>query len=129
VVRPIVQAARTALGIRHPNLLAFLDIVPSDEGIGLVSEYLDGEPLSTFLSSASAQGMPIAPGVAFSIVRSATQSLARLRAAHPREFSRGALCPETIFLTSFGETMLRQPSLMSAANQVAGFRNHPSSLP
>jgi serine/threonine protein kinase len=63
------------------------------------------------------------------IVKDAVATLSRLRTAHARGISHGAFAPETIFVTSFGETMLRHPGPQSAAMRVAGFRRHPSSLP
>lgn len=127
--RPVITACREAVRMRDPNLLAFLHVVPHDQGMALVSECLEGEPLSTVLSSAAAQNLPLPPSVALRIVSDAVSTLSRLRAKYPRGISHGGLAPETIFVTSFGETMLRHPGPQSAAMRVAGFRRHPSSLP
>lgn len=125
----ILAGLNTATGVRHPNVLALLE-VERDEGIfALVSEYLDGEPLSTLLSTADAQAIPIPQGVALAVVKETIDALISLRQKRAEAFPFGGLCPDVIFVAAFGETMLRNPGIEAQAMDVARYRLHPSSLP
>jgi hypothetical protein len=126
---PILRSAQDALQMRHPNVLDFLDVAVDDGATALVSEYIDGEPLSRLQAASAQLSAPVLPRVALSIVRQATSTLSDLRQRHPDCFSHGALCPETIFVTRLGETLLRQPAVHCAAVHISDLRSHPAALP
>ncbi len=127
--RQILAFSEKAVHVRHPNVLAFLDVAREGETFGLVSEYLDGEPLSTLLSAADAQSVPLPQGVALSIIKESIDALVSLRNKNPRSFPFGGLSPDVIFVAAFGETMLRNPGIEARAMTLPECRKHPSALP
>lgn len=127
--RQILALSQKAIQVRHPNVLAFLDVARDGDTFALVSEYLDGEPLSTLLSAADAQSVPIPQGVALSIVKESIDALISLRRKKPESFPFGGLSPDVIFVASFGEAMLRNPGIEARAMTVPECRKHPSAMP
>lgn len=125
----MLAATLDAKRVRHPKLLAFLELARQDDTCALVNEYLDGEPLSTLLSTADAQSIPIPQGVAIAIVKETIDALVSLRERNRQAFPFGGLSPDVIFVASFGETMLRNPGIEAHAMTLAECRRHPSSLP
>ncbi|MFO0649244.1 MAG: serine/threonine-protein kinase [Polyangiales bacterium] len=77
-VRMFLDEARIASGIRHPNVVATLDIDDSED-LSLVMEYVDGPSLLDVAQAASARGERIPTGVC---VRVVLDVLAGLQAAH-----------------------------------------------
>ncbi len=77
-VRMFLDEARIASGIRHPNVVATLDIDDSEE-LSLVMEYVDGPSLLDVTVEASERGERVPTGVC---VRVVLDMLAGLQAAH-----------------------------------------------
>jgi eukaryotic-like serine/threonine-protein kinase len=78
VVRSFVDEARLATRVRHPNVVATLDVVTSDGEVFLVMDYVEGESLSALVRRA-AVGKPIPPAIAVAIVANVLHGL---HAAH-----------------------------------------------
>ncbi|HEY8087606.1 MAG TPA: serine/threonine-protein kinase [Polyangiaceae bacterium] len=78
-VAMFLDEARLAARIRHPNVVATVDIVNGDGELFLVMEYVDGEPLSTLLRLSREMKRPVAPDIAAGIL---AQALHGLHAAH-----------------------------------------------
>lgn len=127
--KPLLAAAERELKLRHSAVLAFLDIEVSPSRILFVSEAMEGEPLSTLMATAAQRREPIAASIALRIVKEAVSSLRTLRQLRGATFAHGLLNPETLFVASCGEVLLRQPELKSAVLKVAGYRRHTSILP
>ncbi|WP_437640637.1 serine/threonine-protein kinase [Sorangium sp. So ce854] len=83
----LLDEARLAVRIRHPNVVATLDSVQADGELFLVMEYIAGEALSSLLREASAQGGRVPQPVVSAIVAGA---LAGLHAAHEATAEDGA---------------------------------------
>jgi serine/threonine protein kinase len=83
----LLDEARLAARIRHPNVVSTLDVVQTDEEIFLVMEYVNGDPLSSLLDEARQQGSPVPPDISSSIVAGA---LAGLHAAHEARAEDGS---------------------------------------
>ncbi len=127
-VRPLLAAARREIKTRHSSLLALLDIEVGADSVTLVSESLEGEPLSTLMGSAAQREEPIPTSVALKVVREAVVALRNMRRKSPLAWPHGLLNPETIFVASCGEVLLRQPETRAAALAIAGYASHPSLL-
>ena len=80
-VTMFMDEARLAARIRHPNVVATLDLENDDDGLYLVMEYIEGDVLLTMLRSASKAKEPMPPAVA---LRVALDILNGLHAAHER---------------------------------------------
>jgi len=78
-VAMFLDEARLAARIRHPNVVATLDIVTADGELFLVMEYVDGESLSALLRAAHDRGSAVPVEVAAGVM---VQVLHGLHAAH-----------------------------------------------
>jgi eukaryotic-like serine/threonine-protein kinase len=79
-VAMLVDEARLAGRIRHPNVIDTLDLFADDGAFSLVLEYIEGDALSALTKQARMAGEPIVPlGVALAIVVGALRGL---HAAH-----------------------------------------------
>jgi serine/threonine-protein kinase len=78
-VAMFLDEARLAARIRHPNVVATVDIVNGDGELFLVMEYVEGESLSTLLRIAREKGARVAVDVAAGVM---AQALQGLHAAH-----------------------------------------------
>jgi eukaryotic-like serine/threonine-protein kinase len=85
-VSMFLDEARLAARIQHPNVVATLDIVPCDDELFLVMEYVHGEALSKLIRSARRRRELVPPRVAASIVAGALHGL---HAAHEAKSERG----------------------------------------
>jgi serine/threonine-protein kinase len=78
-VAMLLDEARLAARIQHPNVAATLDVVAKDGELFVVMEYLNGETLSRLLRTAKARGQRVPPAIAVAI---AIGALTGLHAAH-----------------------------------------------
>ncbi|WP_437693142.1 serine/threonine-protein kinase [Sorangium sp. So ce176] len=83
----LLDEARLAVRIRHPNVVTTLDSVQADGELFLVMEYIAGESLSSLLREVSARGGRVPHPVVSAIVAGA---LAGLHAAHEATAEDGA---------------------------------------
>jgi serine/threonine-protein kinase len=74
-----LDEARLAARIRHPNVVATVDVVHVDDELLLVMEYVSGESLSRLLKTTETRGERIPMPIAIAIV---TDALYGLHAAH-----------------------------------------------
>jgi Tol biopolymer transport system component len=93
-VRRFEQEARAASQLNHPNVLAVYDVGSHEGTPYLVSELLDGEPLSSRL--------PAGPLRVDTALEYAKQIAAGLAAAHDRLIVHRDVKPENVFVTSDG---------------------------
>jgi hypothetical protein len=87
-VSMLVDEANLAVRVKHPNVVAPLDVVSLPEGgeLLLVMEYIHGEPLSRLLATREQISSFVPLPVATSVV---TESLLGLHAAHEAMSDRG----------------------------------------
>jgi serine/threonine-protein kinase len=82
----LLDEARLAARIRHPNVVPILDVVQTAGDILLVMEYVHGEALSKLDASAKHLGEPIPLAISASLI---TDTLHGLHAAHEATDERG----------------------------------------
>jgi serine/threonine protein kinase/tetratricopeptide (TPR) repeat protein len=85
-VAMFVDEARLATRIRHPNVVATLDVVTDEGELFLVLDYVEGESLSRLLHTALELGEPPPPKV---VIALACDVLHGLHAAHEARDERG----------------------------------------
>ena len=114
-----VEEARKAASLSHSGIVQVYDIAKIDEGYVIVSEFIDGESLSTRLK----QG-PIPLGTAVSIVIDIARGLQH---AHVRDLIHRDVKPGNILLRSAGGAVLtdfglavREQDLVAEPNVVSG---------
>jgi serine/threonine-protein kinase len=85
-VAMLLDEARLAGRIQHPNVAATLDVVAQNGELFVVMEYLHGETLSRLIRAARARGDVIPPDVAVAVLCGVLQGL---HAAHEARGERG----------------------------------------
>jgi serine/threonine-protein kinase len=85
-VAMFLDEARVAARIRHPNVVATLDVEQDDEGLFLVMEFVEGPSLSAMLRALKRRGDPMPPGIALRIL---IDALLGLHAAHEQTGPEG----------------------------------------
>jgi len=85
-VAMLVDEARLAGRIHHPNVVMMLDVAAEDGELVLVMEYVHGEPLAKLLRVARRKSLRVDPRIAATIL---TEALHGLHAAHEARDERG----------------------------------------
>jgi serine/threonine-protein kinase len=119
----LIEEAKLASRIRHPNVVPVLDVGDGPDGVFLVMEYIEGETLSAVLRAAAAAGAPLAVPIALRIIGDV---LAGLHAAHELRDERGApaglvhrdFSPQNILLGTDGVARLTDFGIAKAANRI-----------
>ncbi|HVY48161.1 MAG TPA: serine/threonine-protein kinase, partial [Minicystis sp.] len=78
-VSMFLDEARLAASIRHPNVVATLDVESGPEGLYIVMEYVEGPPLNALIKAARQKGGRLPVPIALRVV---LDTLAGLHAAH-----------------------------------------------
>ena len=86
-VAMFLDEARLASRVRHPNVVAVLDVLAEEGELCLVMEYVDGESLAQLMRSARRAGTQVPLPIAVSIISSILQGL---HAAHQATDEQGA---------------------------------------
>lgn len=87
-VNMILDEARLAARVRHPNVVSTLDVVQTGGEVFLVLDYVEGESLSKLLTAAAKAGEPVDQRIASAILVNAAQGL---HAAHQATDENGEL--------------------------------------
>ncbi|WP_434041506.1 MULTISPECIES: serine/threonine-protein kinase [Sorangium] len=87
LVAMLLDEARVAARIRHPNVVSTVDVVSSGGEVLLVMEYVHGEPLARLLRAATREGGAPPPRVACAVLAGALHGL---HAAHEATDEDGA---------------------------------------
>ncbi len=127
-VSMFLDEARLAARIRHPNVVATLDLERSAEGLYLVMEYVEGDSLLGILRSTVKAGRPIPAGIAIRIMLDA---LAGLHAAHeltddqgvPLQLVHRDVSPHNIMVGTDGVTRLTDFGIARAEERVSHTRD------
>jgi serine/threonine-protein kinase len=86
-VAMFVEEARLAARVRHPNVVATLDVVRDDSELFLVMEYVPGESLARLVRKTREAGKRITPRFVVAMICAALDGL---HAAHEATSERGA---------------------------------------
>jgi eukaryotic-like serine/threonine-protein kinase len=85
-VTMFLDEARLAARVVHPNVVTTIDVVPIDDEVFLVMEYVHGEALSKLIRAARRSGGLVPPPIASAIMSGALHGL---HAAHEAKSERG----------------------------------------
>ncbi len=102
-VRVLVAGARLAARIRHPNVVATLDVLQEPGGLSLVTERVAGPSLGRILREQVAKGTPLPVPLACGIAAGVLEGLGaahavQLRREAPAVLVHGNLSPEAVVL-------------------------------
>jgi eukaryotic-like serine/threonine-protein kinase len=82
----LLDEARLAVRISHPNVVSILDVVPIEDGLYLVMEYVHGEAFGRLLKNARQKGFRVSPHITISVIAGALHGL---HAAHEAKSELG----------------------------------------
>lgn len=85
-VRMLVDEARLAARVQHPNVVATLDVVLADGEVLIVLDYVHGESMWHLLSASAKRGLRVPPSIVSAVVINALHGL---HAAHEAKNERG----------------------------------------
>lgn len=128
----LTGAARRAQRIRHPKVLAVLDVVRTESELAVISEYIEGQDLSMLLRFAAQASSPLPPPVALTIARDVLEAVNSARGAwelHCDPRLRGAvsrsLTPDGILVAGFGEALVAEVGVAGIAVDRVPYRESP----
>lgn len=108
------QAAQATAAVRHPSILAVLEVGEQDDMLYLVTELLEGQTLRERLARSS-----VPPRRATGYALQLAQGLA---AAHEHGLAHGNLSPEHVFLNRDGTLKILHSALGGRRGKAAGKR-------
>jgi serine/threonine-protein kinase len=116
VTKKLMKTASEWEGVTRPGLVPITDCVESAGRVGIVSDYVEGEPLRTVLNLAGVRKMSIPQPVAFRILTDLVQALVNLLGAALKKpdlskTMHGGLLPDVVLLTASGETRISEPGV------------------
>lgn len=120
----LIEEAKLASRIRHPNVVPVLDVGDGPDGVFLVMEYIEGETLTAILRDAAAAGATLPIPIALRIL---SDVLAGLHAAHELRDETGApaglvhrdFSPQNILVGTDGVARLTDFGIAKAANRLS----------
>jgi serine/threonine protein kinase len=117
-----IDEARLAARIRHPNVVATLDVIQTATDLALVMDYVHGESVNHLVDAARARGEKVPLPVAASIL---IDALHGLHAAHEAEEAGGPLgiihrdvSPQNILVGADGMARLADFGVAKAAGRL-----------
>ncbi len=122
-VAMFLEEARLAARVRHPNVVATLDVVSDDGELFLVMEYVAGESLSRLVRKARERGERVPPRYAVGIVSGALEGL---HSAHDAKSEKGQplglvhrdVSPQNVHVGTDGVPRLLDFGIAKATNRV-----------
>src|SRR5215472_15397991 len=126
-VSMMVDEARLAARIRHPNVVPTLDIVAADGQLILVMEFIQGESLARLIRAARITATKMPPRIASAIIGGALNGL---HAAHEATDERGAplgivhrdVSPQNILVGADGVARMIDFGVAKAAGRMQSTR-------
>ncbi len=122
-VAMFLEEARLAARVRHPNVVATLDVVSDDGELFLVMEYVAGESLSRLVRKAREAGERVPPRCAVGIISGALEGL---HSAHEAKSEKGHVLglvhrdvsPQNVHVGTDGVPRLLDFGIAKATNRV-----------
>ena len=122
-VAMFLEEARLAARVRHPNVVATLDVVSDDGELFLVMEYVAGESLSRLVRKARERGERMPPRYAVAIMSGALEGL---HSAHDAKTEKGQplglvhrdVSPQNVHVGVDGVPRLLDFGIAKATNRV-----------
>jgi serine/threonine-protein kinase len=120
----LLEEARIAARVRHPNVVQALDVTRRGEELWLVMEYVEGEPLHRVFRAAIDRGeavpVPVAVGVVVAILGGLHAAHeARSESGEPLEIVHRDVSPQNILIGIDGVPRLIDFGVARAATRVA----------
>ncbi|HMJ14736.1 MAG TPA: protein kinase [Polyangiaceae bacterium] len=125
----LTEAAWASLPVRHPSVLSVLDVVVTEDELGVVSEYVECEPVRSILRLPGFRRKPLSPALALLVARDVLEALETVfsqTAATPHApRMSGGLSPDSVLLGTDGRARLTDLGIASILKAIPKFASHP----
>lgn len=125
----LTEAAWASLPVRHASVLSVLDVVVTEDELGVVSEYVESEPVRSILRLPSFRRKPLSSGLALLIARDVLEALEAVFGQTPASPSAprlsGGLSPDSVLLGTDGRARLTDLGIASILKAIPKFASHP----
>jgi serine/threonine protein kinase len=123
----LIEEAKLAGLVRHPNVVQVLDVEDDPNGVFLVMEYVEGSTLGGLMRQAQRQASPMPPAIALRIL---VDALAGLHAAHELRDTQGRpmglvhrdFTPQNILVGTDGVSRLTDFGVAKASSRMSATR-------
>ncbi|MBW2458686.1 MAG: protein kinase [Deltaproteobacteria bacterium] len=120
------EAALWAEDVRHDRILPVAAVAQGKGELGVVSEVFAGEPLSSLLELAQAEGSPVPNPVALAIAVDMLEALTFIHETDDKQPTRfGGVCAESVLVGSDGHARLREIGMSAVAAATIPWANDP----
>ena len=118
----LLDEARLASRIRHPNVVPMLDVVAADKELLLVMEYVHGETLAQLLRQAKREKQSMSPDIGSAVIIDILRGLhaaheARNAAGEPLGIIHRDVSPQNILVATDGSARLLDFGVAKAASR------------
>lgn len=121
----LIDEARLAARIHHPNVVSTLDVVQTDDELVLVMDYVHGESVATLMRSVLARNGTVPRAIALAIL---IDTLHGLHAAHEAKDEQGQalgivhrdISPQNLLVATDGVTRIVDFGVAKAAGRLQG---------
>jgi eukaryotic-like serine/threonine-protein kinase len=125
-VAMLLEEARLASRIRHPNVVSMLDVVHENEELFLVMDYIEGESLSRVLRTSSRSPLPLP--IVSSVLSGVLQGLHAAHEAtgedgHPLQIVHRDVSPQNILLGVDGTARVTDFGVAKSVGRVGTTRD------
>jgi serine/threonine protein kinase len=122
-VSMFVDEARVAARIRHPNVVATLDVVAEKEELFLVMEYVPGESLARLLRRVQEEGLLIPPPIVSAILSGVLHGLhaaheARAESGQPLSIVHRDVSPQNVLVGADGAARILDFGIAKASERL-----------
>ena len=126
----ICEAAWWAMEVEHERAARVLDVVVSENEIGVVTDYMEGEPLRALARQAGLKRAPISQELALRITKDLLRALEAIRVAgedlsEEEPYVFGGVSPDSVFIGTDGETRVIDVGVAAIASTMDAFAKHP----
>ncbi|HEY6560755.1 MAG TPA: protein kinase [Polyangiaceae bacterium] len=125
----LTEAAWASLPVRHASVLSVLDVVVTEDELGVVSEYVESEPVRSLLRLPSFRRKPLSSGLALLIAGDILEALEAVFNQTPATPSAprlsGGLSPDSVLLGTDGRARLTDLGIASILKAIPKFASHP----
>ena len=123
-----IDEARVAARIQHPNVVSTLDVVPLEDEVFLVLDYVQGEPLSRLIKATEGTGQRIDPRIAATLMVGALHGLHAAHEAtdelgHSLNIVHRDVSPQNIMVGTDGVSRVLDFGVAKAAGRLQGTRD------
>jgi serine/threonine protein kinase/tetratricopeptide (TPR) repeat protein len=126
----IVRAAHDAIALRSEGVLPVLEVIEQGDGIAVVHEHVEAEPLRSLQSWANLRALSFPASVSLKIVSELLTGLEALHAAHSSLTGGGfgGVSPDSVLVARDGRTLLADPLVASCACLLDDLGHHTAKL-